>query len=166
MNLMAFPQIQILAASALLTLACAHTLPAPEGATDEGALSYAFSFAIATVPPARRYILEVDGRPANRSLLERTARFCDLRVSGGELVGDGSGVPEVTISAASPVRHSQQHPQGTLHYAVIAMSYASHDTTLLECEVWVVQSPGPPVRWGVRTPSDVECWPRPSGPDS
>lgn len=143
----------------VVTLACAHagrTAGSGQGLRDEKVLALAVAWLTGAAPPAQWYFIEIDGRQPSLSLLNLTAAS-GLLPAGARLRAKGAPTAEgqvVQLQASRPVWVSSSD-------ATVAISYAVGDTPPIHCNV-VVRTVGDDYHsWLLKTPSDVECWPKP-----
>jgi hypothetical protein len=154
-------RLRVVISMAVSALGCAHAgkpVGSALGPRNEEVLALAMAWLTGAAPPTELYSIKIDGRQPSLSLLNLIAGS-GLLPTGARLGEKGRSTAEaqvVELQASRPVWVSSSD-------ATVAISYAVEGTSPIHCTI-VVRAAGDDYHsWLLRTPSDVECWPRPGG---
>lgn len=112
---------RLLAAVLLPILACAHgaavatdpdipVIIAPSLHADQVLLAAAFNLMVGAAPPAARYVLQIDGAPAEKEIVQGVASVSGLVVSGRDVVDPKAATRAIVTIRSGRVDRSQSLP--------------------------------------------------------
>jgi hypothetical protein len=157
-------RFQVVLSMAISVLGCAHTGKLTGnalGSRDEKALALALAWLMGAAPLTDWYSIEIDGQQPSLSLFNLIAGSGLLPV-GARLDASGrstAGTQVVELRSLRPVWVNSSD-------ATVAISYAVKGAPPTRCTVVVRAASDDYRSWLLRTPSSVECWPRPKGTGS
>jgi hypothetical protein len=150
----------ILTCIAIFVVSCAHAgkpLASGRGTRDEHVLALAIAWLMGAAPDSKWYAVEINGRQPSFSILNLIAET-GLLPTGARLQDHGP------FNEAETVELRVSGPLWTdPHDARVAISYAVQGAAPTQCTVVVRVTGDDYHSWLLRTPSDVECWPKPRG---
>ena len=161
-----------LSSAFLVAVAVAQSAPSVGLDRNDSALSYSFNWIVGAAPPARRYVLLLNGVPAPQAIVRDVASLSGLTIKGAELVDPKAATTAVVLIRARPPVWSALANGETTQIARVETDYRVGRLSPVQCIVALRPSASEWDLYGTLGPdsqddgrlSDEDCWPRSASP--